>query len=69
MTAVAGTGTHLPAWTAAVAWTALGIGLACGLWTLLDVVRRPPSMPVMRAWAVVDRTNATRRWSLPRSST
>ncbi|WP_263730636.1 DUF4396 domain-containing protein [Cellulomonas sp. SG140] len=53
MTAVAGTGVHLPAWTAVVAWTTLGIGLVCALWTLLDVARRPPAMPVMRVvWPV-----------------
>lgn len=53
MTTSLGPGAHLPAWTAVVAWTTLGIGVVCGLWTLLDVVRRPPAMPVMRVvWPV-----------------
>ncbi|OJV76685.1 MAG: hypothetical protein BGO37_11705 [Cellulomonas sp. 73-92] len=37
----------LPTWTAAVAWTTLGLGLACALLIVVDVLRRPQRMAVM----------------------
>lgn len=37
----------LPTWTAAVAWTMLGLGIACALVITVDVIRRPQRMAVM----------------------
>lgn len=37
----------LPTWTAAVAWTTLGLGIACALLISVDVRRRPQQMGVM----------------------
>lgn len=43
----------MPEWTAVLSWTSVAIAVACAGWTGVDVLRRPPSMPVMRVvWPV-----------------